>query len=719
MASSFGGTIKLQGESEYRKALSEITSNLKVLNSEMKVVTSQYNTNDKSAENLGKQNDVLNKKISEQEEKVKILTKALQDAEQETGENSATSKKWQIELNNAQAELNKLNKQLDNNSSVMENAGEVAEEASDGFTVMKGALADLTANAIQGAISKIGDLVSALFTLDEATEEYRQMTAKLEGSANSFGYSIDFAKDRYKEFYAYVSDDQMATNAITNLMGLKTSQESLTALTQSSIAVWSAYGDSIPLESLTESINETAQVGKVTGVMADALNWAGISEDEFNKKLEATSTTQERADLIAKILNDTYGESKKTYDEMTGSIQEANKAELELKETQAQLGEIIEPVNTALAQLKNDALEAILPIIEEVCQWFLDFKNYLSENEEVAIALEAGLVILAGAFGVLAGALAIQGLITGVTKAIALLNTTLLANPITLIVSLIAGLVAGFIYLWNNCEEFRKFFINMWNSIKEIVKNVTTAIVQFFTGAWDGIKNVWETVTTFFSNIWINTKNIFGDVKNWFVNVFKGAWDGIKNVFSNWGSFFGSLWTKIKDKFKDIGTNIGNTISNTVKAGINGIISSIENVINKGIGLINGAINIINKIPGVNIGKIQELNLPKLARGGVLDDGARTVIAGEDGAEAIVPLENNTEWIKKVANELQGSMFNSLDINRTVDKISDTINTRSTNYNYDNYVNAFKQALSEMKIELDDEVAGKFVERTVTNLVYT
>ena len=95
----FGGTVKLTGESEYKKALADITGNLKVLNSEMKVVTSQYDRNDKSTENLSQQNEVLNKKIAEQKEKVDILSKALADAEQETGKNSSTSQKWQTELN--------------------------------------------------------------------------------------------------------------------------------------------------------------------------------------------------------------------------------------------------------------------------------------------------------------------------------------------------------------------------------------------------------------------------------------------------------------------------------------------------------------------------------------------------------------------------------------------------------------------------------------------
>ena len=132
MASSFGGTIKLQGESEYKKALREITDNLKVLNSEMKVVTSQYDRNDKSASNLSQQNSVLTKKIDEQKEKVNILTKALEDARKETGDNSNTTKKWQVELNNAKAELNKLEKGLDDNEKEMKDFQELVAEI-DGY----------------------------------------------------------------------------------------------------------------------------------------------------------------------------------------------------------------------------------------------------------------------------------------------------------------------------------------------------------------------------------------------------------------------------------------------------------------------------------------------------------------------------------------------------------------------------------------------------------
>src|SRR5699024_8069291 len=95
-------------------------------------------------------------------------------------------------------------------------AGDSAKTAEGGFTILKGALANLASDAIQGAISKIQEFVQSLFELSEATEEYRLMQAKLSGSAQTFGYDIDFVKEKYKEFYSYLGDDQAATNAITH-----------------------------------------------------------------------------------------------------------------------------------------------------------------------------------------------------------------------------------------------------------------------------------------------------------------------------------------------------------------------------------------------------------------------------------------------------------------------------------------------------------------------
>lgn len=394
----------------------------KELKAEMKSVTSEFDKNDQSQEKLTRQSEVLTRQIDNQRSRVSLLERALDketdklsklaaelyDAAQAYGENSEEASKlrseymqqskavsrYQTDINNATSVLNEMERELDDVGQAMSESSkdsdkftdalddidDAAERSSDGFTVMKGAAADLVAGGISGAIDTVKEFAESIVNLAEETEEYRIMQAKLSGSAESFGYSVDFAKNQYKEFYEYLGDEQMSTNAITNLLGMQVATDTVSESAEAAIAVWTAYGDSIPIESLTESINETAQVGKVTGVLADALNWAGISEDNFNTKLQALTTTQERADLIAQTLNDTYGQSKATYDDMTEGIRNANSAEAEFQEVQAEVGEAVEPVREALTKLKSNGLEAILPVVEKVGDLFATFGEHLSDT---------------------------------------------------------------------------------------------------------------------------------------------------------------------------------------------------------------------------------------------------------------------------------------------------------------------------------------------------
>lgn len=701
--------------------------------------------------------DKLTAKINDQEAELSELKKEYTNVVLAQGKTSDEARELESkmsalndELKENKEKLNDAEGQAREFADSLDEAKDASDGAGDGFTIMKGALADLVSNIIQSAISAIGNLVGSILDLTEATEEYRSMQAKLEGSAQTFGYSIEFAKDKYEEFYKYVGDDQMATNAITNLMGLGTSTESVTKLAEGAIGVWASYGDSIPIESLTESINETVNAGKVTGTFADTINWAkdanenlksalsgnksaqqayndaikeGLPvEDAFNEALAKITDSQERADVVAQFLNTTYGDSKKTYDELSDSIIEANEAELALKETQAELGETVAPVNNALTEMKTKALEALLPIIKALVDGFMSLYNWLQEHPVAMKIVTAVVIALAVAFGILATALAIQGLIKGVTMAFQFLNTTLLANPIVLIIAAIAGLVLAFKYLWDNCEEFRQFwidlwdgiksafsavvdwlgsaaesiadfFVSAWNKIKEIwsgvgsffssvwsgIKNAFSSVGSFFSEtfstAWSGVKNAWSGTKSFFGGVWSGIKHAFSSVGSWFKGIFSEAWTNIKGVFSDFGDFFGGLWNTIKNKFSSLGTSIANAIGGAVKSGINGVISLIEGTINGAIGLINGAIGLINEIPGVNLGKISKLSFPRLARGGVVNKPTFAEI-GEDGAEAIIPLERNTEWLDKVAQRLERSTSgaDNVDVLTALDRIYDRLN---------------------------------------------
>lgn len=651
------------------KALDSVEKKSFSLQNELKAVEKLLKLDPNNTELVSQKMGILSDAVEQAQKKLKTLKDAQEDVKRQfdSGEiDEGQYRAFQREIAKTEIEIKGLEKQLEETEDALKQMGdsadkaendvddlgesadqaednvkklgESAENSGEGFTVMKGALADMVANVISSAISKIGDLVGQLFELSEATEEYRQMQAKLEGSADTFGYSVDFAKEKYEEFYKYMGDDQMATNAITNLMGLGTSTENITALAEGATAVWATYGDSIPIESLTEAINETIQVGKVTGTFADTINWAKISnedmakalgdgskaqkafndaikdgetrEDAFSMALSATADEQERADIVAQFLNQTYGESKKAFDESADSILDANEAELELKETQAQLGEAMQPVNTAITDLKNKALQAIAPLVERCAQAFLDMLTWLKEHPTTMTVLTAIVIALASAFAVLAGALAIQGIITGVTKAIAFLNTTLLANPIVLITALIVGLVAGFMYLWKNCDAFREFWLKLWDKIQAGAKKAFNALKTFFTKTVPQlVNNIANWFKSLPGKISSAISGAISRVKTWGSNLKNTAVNAVKNLIANVVNFAkqlpGKIWSAIQGaigRVKEWGSSLVSTAGNAIKNMVSKVVDTAKSLPGKflqiGKDIINGIKNGISSAVG-------------------------------------------------------------------------------------------------------------------------
>lgn len=218
-------------------------------------------------------------------------------------------------------------------------------------------------------------------------------------------------------------------------------------------------------------------------------------------------------------------------------------------------------------------------------------------------------------------------------------------------------------------DNVKNFFINAWNAIKgvwdtvkgyfsDIWENIKTkasaaleSIKGFFSGAWTAIKNVWGSVTTWFGNIWTGIKNAFSGVSDWFGGIFSGAVTKIKNAWNGIKEWFSEKWNGIKSVFTSAGTAISDGITGALKSTFNNFMSKAVGFINKFIRSINSAINTINKIPGVNIGKLSELSVPQLATGGIVT-GSILANIGERGREAVLPLENNTGWMDALADRI-------------------------------------------------------------------
>lgn len=579
-------------------------------------------------------------------------------------------------------------------SDTADNARTTSKETQDAFSKI-GKVAGTMVKAFAVAGAAIG---GAWIAAIEGSREYRTEMGKLDTAFQVSGYSSETAKKTYSDLNAVLGDSGQAVEAAQHLAKLTDNEKDLQTWTDICTGVYATFGESLPIEGLTETANETAKTGELTGGLVDALNWAGISEDEFQDKLDACSGEQERQKLIMDTLSETYKDASDQYKETNKDVMDAQKAQEKLTDAFAELGRIGEPILTAIKTKVADMASAAIPHLENFVNKVKDIATWVKNNGDtidqwVAVILGAGtaigtfLLILKWGNIMTAAANAVKVVRTAILG----MNAAMIANPVGLIVALIAGLVVAFIYLWNNVEGFRKFWINAWNKIESIASDAGKAIAKYFSEAWKSIKNAWSSVTNFFSGIWTGITKIYANVKSWFTDRFRqawneiksvwngagsffrgiwssvtntfgnvggwfrgkfsSAWSSIKSVFSGWGSFFDGLWTKIKSKFGSIGSSLGKAMGDSVKSAMNKVLSAIEKSINKGIGLINSAINLANKLPGINVGTVSKISLPRLYKGGVLEKGQVGVLEGS-GAEAVVPLEHNKAWLSKVAEDL-------------------------------------------------------------------
>lgn len=253
----------------------------------------------------------------------------------------------------------------------------------------------------------------------------------------------------------------------------------------------------------------------------------------------------------------------------------------------------------------------------------------------------------------------------------------------------------------NLVSAIGKWFADLWNGIVEIFSHVVDFFVGVFQGAWNGIKAVWSVVVTFFKaiwdgivlifnvvvnyyktifttawnavkavwsvavnwfkTIWDGIKNVFSSVGSWFGNVFTSAWNNIKNAFSKITGFFQGIWNSIKSIFSKVGQVVGDAITGTVKKAVNTVLSTAVKIINGFISAINTAISVINAIPGVNIKKLNKLEVPSFDVG--TNYVPEDMIAMVHKGERITPAKyNNDDWTG-----------NEVDMSETNDLLSDLI----------------------------------------------
>lgn len=591
MAVDIGPKIGIDGEAEFRKQINNITQQVKTYASEMQVLSTAFDDNTDAEETMTRKSAVLSQEIEAQQKKIELLQRGLSEAAQKFGETDDKTLRWQQAVNRATADLNKMQAELKQNESAMnrlENETDDVSEALDdagnsavGFGDILSA--NLAADAITGGISNI---ISGLRQVSEESREYRKIMGSLEISSEKAGYSADETADAYNKLYGVLGDSQTAATTTANLQALGLEQGQLNELINGTIGAWTTYGDSIPIDGLAESINETVKAGTVTGTFADVLNWAGTSEDEFNEKMAACSTESERANLILQELaNQGLIAAGEGWQQNNASLIAANQATADHEAAMAELGETVEPIFTKIQ-------EKITQVV-------------LKLNEFAQCAMENGPVITAVVAGIGAGFVAwnVVSIIQSVTTAISAfklanegatiaqyaLNAAMNANPIGLLITAITAIVTAIGMFIATNEDARNKISEVWETIKSTVSSAIDTVKQILDSIIQFIQNNWQALLLMLVNPFAGAFKLLYDNCEQFRQTVDKMVENVKNAFQN-------LYQNVTTKAREIGT----TIINGIKSAVDYIASLPGQFLNWGRDMIDNLISGIKE----GIGKI-------------------------------------------------------------------------------------------------------------------
>lgn len=607
MAADIGPRIGIDGEAEFRKELNNLTQQVKTFGAELKAVSTSADDEADAVSKAAKQQEILGNAIDAQKRKLSQLQQALQKATQEWGENDTKTLKWRQSVARAETELNQLESQLKQTTTALDKTGKAAKEMGDDMDnagkksssfgdMLK---ANLSASAITGFASSItaaiSGIISGLGQIVEESKEYQKIMGSLEISSEKAGYTAEETSAAYNELFGVLGDNQTAATTTANLQALGLAQSDLNTLIDGTIGAWATYGDSIPIDGLAEAINETAQTGTVTGTLADMLNWAGTSEDDFNEKLKACSTESERANLILQeMANQGLTQAGTAWQEQNAHLVAANNATALYQQNASALAAAIGPMFTAIQTAGAQLLGVLAQIagafdftaigaqITSLVEWFTG----------LVTAVSTGQMTIGEALGQVSGKFTetIGNILSQLGEAL----PGILQAGVDIVLNLLQGIVDNVPQLLQGVTNLITGAIDaLANSLPDFLTKGMEIVASLVNGVIDSlpdmIASAVEAVSAFLQSVTDNLPEIVAKGVEMLLSIVSGIIDSLPDIVSAAGRIVSSLIDTIKStNWLQVGMDILAGIGQGIINGIGSVVSAAR----------NAASNILNSIKG-------------------------------------------------------------------------------------------------------------------------
>lgn len=614
-----GLTVEIGGDTtKLGKALDDVEKKSIDLSGELGQINKLLKMDPGNADLLAQKQKVLADAVANTSKRLETLKEAERQVQQqfergEVSESQVRALKREIEA--TEQKLKGYKNAVKETAEEVEDLGKKAKLSAEDLEAV-GAAADVGLKAVAGVVTAaVGSLTAAA----EATRDYRTEMGKLDVAFTDNGHSVDAAKGAYQELQGILGETDQAVEAANHLAVLTDNEKDLAKWTGDILpGIFATFGASLPIEGLTEAANETAKVGQVTGPLADALNWAGIAEDEFNESLAKCTSEQERQKLIMDTLAGVYGDASAAYKETNADVIAANQANEAWMASLAQVGAAVEPVITQVKTMAAELLTKLVPVIQTI----------LNNLPAVGVAL-AGITAALISFKVTALG-GIPGVAAAAKAALTALFTVMKANPVGLVITAITALVSAFMYLWKNNESFREFWINLWKKIKSTALAAVDGLKTLPTRVYNAIVGALDRVTAWGSDLVNRAKTAATNFLNNVVSV-------LKNVPSKVASSISKAITNVVKWGSDMVSKAKSGMNNVVKAVTSTLSELPGKVLSIGGDLVAGLWNGINNKLSWLKGKISSFT------SSVLDS-----IKGFFGVESP---SKETAWIGEMLDE--------------------------------------------------------------------